>query len=102
MKYKYKILNVNDKERWINIRSDVDFDYEEPDSFVYFVKMIRGDVNGTAENIGYMRYSIKNDGYGFIYQWDSLFGITVIYPQGVTEKQAREFLGKYMSEFQEK
>ena len=43
-----------------------------------------------------MRYSIKNDGYGLIYQWDELFGTVIIYPENVTEAEAVDFLSKYI------
>ena len=99
MDYQYKILDVNEKERWITIISNDHSDREEPDAFMNFVKKIQTDVNGTIKETGDIQYRIMGDGYGFIYQWDSLFGITVLYPKEVTKVQAIEFLSKYMSEF---
>lgn len=97
MDYKYKILHINKNERWITIISNDELDLEEPDAFIYFVKMIQKDVNGSIENIGNIQYRIINDGLGLVYQWDGLFGISVIYPENVKEYQAVEFLNKYMS-----
>lgn len=98
MDYKYKILQVNESERWITIISDDEFDMEETDAFIYFVKMIQKDVNGKIEDVGDIRYRIAGDGMGLVYQWDDLFGITVTYPENVTKVQAIKFLSKYMSE----
>lgn len=96
MKYKYKLLHINSAERWISITSNDDTDFDEPDAFIYFVKMIQRDVNGKITAVGDIQYKIPEDGFGFIYQWDDLFGITVIYPKTVTEEQAVEYLSKYM------
>lgn len=96
MSFKYKILNINTKEHWITIISDDKFDHYEPDAFYSFLKIIKDDVNGIIVD---MQFSIKNDGIDLIYQWDSCFGITVIYPSKITEKQAVDFLNKYICEF---
>ena len=99
MSYKYKILHINNQEQWIFIKSNDDFDLEEPDAFLHFVKMIQRDVNGKIVVVGNTQYKIIDDGIGFVYQWDGLFGITVIYPETVTESQAVDYLSKYITEF---
>ena len=96
VKYNYTIRNINSKDRWIFIKSDFEFELDEPDDFVDLVKTIHDDVNGTIVDNGMMKYSIKNDGYGLIYQWDDLFGTVIIYPENVTETEVVDFLSKYM------
>ena len=96
MKYNYSIGSINSKDRWIFIKSDFEFKYDEPDDFAELIKTIRDDVKGTIEENDTMRYSIKNDGYGLIYQWDELFGTVIIYPENVTEAEAVDFLSKYI------
>ena len=99
MEYKYKIFQVNSKERWIYIKSNDELDHEEPDAFVYLVKKIQSDTGGTIEKVGDGRYILKNNDPRFVYQWDDLFGIVVIYPEHLSEDEAKIFLSKYMSEF---
>ena len=95
MEYRYEILHINRLENWITITSNDEFDFEEPDSFVYLLKKIREEINGKIESVGDMQYSINGDGLGLIYQWDSCFGISVIYPENVTEEDAIEFLKQF-------
>ena len=95
MDYRYKILNINRFENWITITSNDDFDFEEPDSFIYLVKKIRDKVNGKIENVGDIQYMIHGDGLGLIYQWDSCFGISVIYPDDVPEDIVVDFLKSF-------
>jgi len=45
--------------------------------------------------VGEQQYRIKGDGIKLIYQWDGLFGITVIRPDNVEEAEAVAFLKKY-------
>ena len=97
MDYKYRILHINSKERWIHIDSKDEWDRYEPDAFVHFVKKIRNETEGTIENVGDCRYIINYEGPQFIYQWDDLFGIVVIYPENITEDDAVGFLSKYLS-----
>ena len=91
MDYKYKIISIDEKQRWIFLQAD-EWDLEEPDSFNFLVKKIRSQVNGEIVDIGDDRYRIKNDPCNLIYQWDSLFGITIIYPSNVTSGKVVEFL----------
>ena len=50
---------------------------------------------GTIEEVGEQQYRIKGDGIKLIYQWDGLFGITVIRPDNVEEAEAVAFLKKF-------
>lgn len=95
MDYIYDILNINETEHWITISSNDEWIYEEPDSFIAFVKRIREKVKGNIEDIGQCRYKIENDGLGLIYQWDEVFGISVIYPAEVAKDEAVSFLEQF-------
>ena len=90
---KYKIWNISKEDRWISIYCEGSS--YEMDPFIDFVRMIIDDVGGNVDEAGDCQYNIKNDGLGLIYQWDSCFGITVIYPKEISESQALEFLSKY-------
>lgn len=93
--YKYKITRINEKERWIFLYAD-EWDIEETDSFVYLVKKIRDDLQGKVIDKGMTTYSIDNDPLQLVFQWDSLFGITVVYPSNVSKDEAVSFLNKYL------
>lgn len=96
MKYQYRITHVNRAEHLIYISSDSGWDCEEPDSFVYLLQKIVGDVGGEIKDIGDLQYAIQNDGLGLIYQWDGCFGISVRYPAGVAEEMAIDFMKRYL------
>lgn len=98
MEYRYKIWYINERERWISIGSNDDSDTEEEDSFVYLVKWIQAETKGKIKEVGWMQYKIDGDGIGFIYQWDDLFGITIIYPFG-KKNEALQYLKPYLSDF---
>lgn len=91
MDYKYKIISIDEKQRWIFLQAD-EWDLEEPYSFNFLVKKIRSQVNGEIVDIGDDRYRVKNDPCNLVYQWDSLFGITIIYPRSVAKNKVIEFL----------
>ena len=99
MEYKFKIIKSDRDSRKIVISSSNRSYMEEPNSFVYLVKMIQNDVGGSIENVGEMQFKINDDKYGLIYQWDGLNGISVVYPEGVSEEEALEFLNNYTCEF---
>ena len=40
-------------------------------------------------------YQIDNDPCHLTYQWDTLFGITIVYPEEISSKEAVEFLSRY-------
>lgn len=96
MEYIYRISSINEKERWIYISSNDEFDLEEPDAFAHLVQRIRRGVSGTIKDIGNMRYKIENDELDLIYQWDSCFGITVIYPSDELKDAAKSFLQQFL------
>ena len=92
--YQYKIISINEKERWIYLQADI-WDDEEPDSFVYLLKKIRDGLNGKIIDKGMTTYQIDNDPCHLTYQWDTLFGITIVYPEEISSKEVVEFLSKY-------
>ena len=71
------------------------WDNEEPDSFVYLLKKIRDGLNGKIIDKGMTTYQIDNDPCHLTYQWDTLFGITIVYPEEISSKEAIGFLFKY-------
>lgn len=93
--FKYQIESVNEKERWIFLNADM-WDNEEPDAFISLVKKIRDDLNGSVVDNGMTTYQITNDPYRLTYQWDSLFGITIVYPNDVLCEDVLEFLDRYL------
>lgn len=97
MNYKYKITNINKNEHWISLSSDGGFDCEEPDSFICLLKRIRDDIGGSIEDIGEFSYRIYGDGIGLIYQWDSCFGISVMYPNEINDETAMNWIEKYLT-----
>ena len=92
MNYIYKITSIDEHERWVFLQAD-EWDLEESDSFIFLVKKICSQVNGEIIDISDDRYRIKNDPCNLIYQWDSLFGITIIYPRSVAKDTVIDFLG---------
>lgn len=99
MEYRYKISRINTAERWIFIRSNDELALEVPDSFYKLLETISGRIGGSIVEVGDMQYKIKNDEYDFVYQWDSLFGIVIIYPKEISSVQATAVLKKYMEDF---
>lgn len=95
MKYQYRITHINREEHWISLSSSGEFDCEDTESFVFLIKKIKDSVEGEIEDIGDTRYLVHNDGFGLIYQWDGCFGISVVYPSGVTDKAVIKFLENY-------
>lgn len=45
MDYNYKIISIDEKQRWIFLQAD-EWDLEEPDSFNFLIKMISNHVKG--------------------------------------------------------
>ena len=90
MNFTYTIFSCNEEERWLFISSNDD-DLNETDSFVFLLKAIAERINGKICSMGDFSYKIDNDPLQLVYQWDSLFGITVVYPRNVSEKQAKAF-----------
>ena len=92
MRYTYSIERINKEDRWVFLTSNDVWDLEEPDSFVFLLKKIRDRVGGPVMEAGEMRYIIPADGLGLNYQWDTLFGITVVYPQTAQVEAVIDFL----------
>lgn len=92
--YQYEIISINEKDRWIFLRAD-EWDLEEPDAFLYLLCRIRDDLNGTIVEVGSDCYTIEKDPCSLIYQWDSCFGITIVYPQDLSYESVLDFLSKY-------
>ena len=53
------------------------------------------DLNGNIIDKGMTTYQIDNEPCHLTYQWDTLFGITIVYPEEISSKEAIEFLSKY-------
>lgn len=83
----YKIL-PSTKERYIFIRFD-DWDCEEPDSFIRFLKAYKEKLSGKIIPLSNeMQYKIDTDHLGLIFQWDGCFGMSVIVPDTADFKEA--------------
>lgn len=92
MNYQYKIISVDEEERWIFIGHADPF---ESDAFINLVKAIQSDRNGELICVGEMQYKIEGDPFGSIYQWDSCFGSVVIYANNEQKDAVLEFLQIY-------
>lgn len=90
MEYKYEALDTSGS--WIFIITDDEWDYEEPDAFIYMMKTIKERVNGKIIALENDSYRIEGTDVDLIYQWDSCFGITVVCPKFVTRECALEYL----------
>ena len=91
MNFKYVISGINEESRWLSVTSNDD-DVNETESFVFLLKSIAAQTGEKICEVGDFQYTIDNDFLQLTYQWDSLFGITVICPEGVSLEQARVFL----------
>lgn len=95
MEFTYRILDINESERWITIVSNEGAGLEESESFIELINRIKNHVNGKVVKIDELQYKVLGDGLGLIYQWDSCFGIAVIYPSDVQKEEAITFLKLY-------
>lgn len=75
MAFRYEIYIVSEKSKWIHI-SDSWGSYER-EPFDFLVKYIQGERK--LYSVGEDQYRIEKDPYKLIYQWDSCFGIVIIY-----------------------
>lgn len=94
---KYQIFNVSKKSRWIYIDFD-EWDVEEPDSFARLVKYISEKVGGEIIDIGDTRYKISLDPMNLIYQWDTLFGIVLEYPESADVDCVLDYINLILDE----
>ena len=79
MNYTYEIYGKSADKRWITILSNDEQDCERPDAFINFVEWVNA----------------AGDDPGLSYRWDPTFGISITYPEDVTEDQAVSFLSRY-------
>lgn len=89
---KFQISTINEAERWIYITTGDSRDFQEPDSFIHFVKKATGRVNGKIAEVGLYQYRITGDKIDLIYQWDSCFGIVIIYPEDVGQANVLSYI----------
>lgn len=72
-------MGLTSSERWIFIFGDDS--YDESDEFIALVKEYQSQLGGKITAVSdETQYRITNDPLKLIFQWDSLFGITVIVP----------------------
>lgn len=90
--YHYAVIYVNEKENWISIQDDTPYDI---DAFVNLMKKIQYSCDGIIEEVGYLQYCVIGSKYNLIYQWDSCFGIVVIYDDCTKKDEVIDFLEKY-------
>ena len=97
-------LELTSKERWIFIFSDNSL--EEPDEFVELVKEYQIEIGGEIIAVSEeTQYTITNDPLQLVFQWDTLFGITVIVPHNTKISDAENamyFLCEKLNEKQKK
>lgn len=91
-KYRYAVMHINEKENWISIQNDNPYDI---DAFVNLMKKIQDSCNGRIKEVGYLQYCVIGSKYNLIYQWDSCFGIVVIYDDCSKKDESIDFLEKY-------
>ncbi|MBR1472010.1 MAG: hypothetical protein IJ600_10270 [Lachnospiraceae bacterium] len=94
MEFHYRIEKCTE-DGWIFISGGAESDYGEANAFAYLLKKIERETGGTIEELGEQQYRIKGDALKLIYQWDGLFGITVIRPDAVEEAEAVAYLEKF-------
>ena len=95
MAFQYRLIHIDESEQWIHISSDSDMDCEEPDAFVYFLKNVATDIGGKIYSVGDMQYKVDADRLDLVFQWDGVFGISIIYPAKENLEQVIEFLQQY-------
>ena len=86
MRYLYRISSINESDRWVFISSNDD-DVNDTDSFVFLIKTIASQAGAKVKEVGNLQYAIDGDPMKLTYQWDGLFGISVIYPTQIRAEQ---------------
>ena len=76
-KEQYKIIGINEKDRWISIRSKSNLDLYDSEAFNELLNIIAKDINGDIVDIGDFRYKIKGDRLDLTYQWDGVLGLVL-------------------------
>ena len=95
MEFQYRLSHINELEQWIHISSDSGVDCEEPEAFIYFLKKIATDIGGKIFSVGDIQYKIDTDSLNLVFQWDGVFGISIIYPIKDSLEQVVTFLKQY-------
>ena len=90
MRYSYRISSIHESDRWVFISSNDD-DINDTDSFVFLIKTIASKAGAKVKEVGNLQYAIDGEPMKLTYQWDSLFGISVIYPSEVSKEQVRAY-----------
>ncbi len=98
MTFRFKISAISEKSRWIHIQDNSDGD--EYSSFVYLVKYLQG--KGKLLCVGEVQYRIEEDPFELVYQWDSCFGIVVIYKHKDDIDSVLSFLQRHIDELNRK
>lgn len=93
MAHRFRISGVEEQERWIFLSHDGD--WQEPDAFVALLKRISGDLHSDILPLGDCTYALPGDGLGLRYQWDDLYGVSVVCPQEIAVTDALAFLSRY-------
>lgn len=81
MDYKYEIYGKSAAKRWIAILSNDERDCDRPDAYVNFVEWVNASGNNP----------------GLTMSWSPTFGISVTYPEYISEEQAVSFLERFVA-----
>ena len=74
-------------------------DYYEPNEYVEFVKSYQRKLSGKIFAVSKdCQHGIDNDPYKLIFQWDDLFGITVVVPIEADINEVASMLEKLCDE----
>lgn len=94
MTFRYKICIVSEKSHWIHIHDNSNgYEY---DPFVFLVKYFQGESKLIC--VGEVQYRIEEDPFELVYQWDSCFGIVVIYKDKDDKDSVLSFLQRHIDE----
>ena len=85
-KDKYTIGLIHEKNRWLFILFNGQNERNDPVPFTDLLKKIAANLNkgewrGNFIPVGEGRFMIKNDIFPLVYQFDTLFGIVIEYPE---------------------
>ncbi|MGN0136229.1 hypothetical protein [Anaerotignum sp.] len=64
--FHYRIVRIDEEERWIFISSDCGWDLDEPDSFCFLLKKIGMNLETDIIEMGDMQYKFLNAPLNFI------------------------------------
>ena len=81
MDYRFRIYGKSPAKRWIAILSNDEKGCDRPDAFVNFVE----------------RVNASGDDPGLTFSWSPTFGISVTYPEDISEEQAVSFLDRFVA-----